>query len=189
MKIRSLEEEFLRLLEPLKDSLYRHALRLCWSESQVSDAVQEAVLIAWREFAKFQSGTNFKAWVFKILVNTILRYNKRVARNREYSGVDLRTDLDQVLDREDAWASLLAEPARLTQLLDDRLAKALERLSYGERQCLLLRLLEDFSYKEIATMLEMPMGTVMSNVHRARIKLREQLASLAVERGYMGDVR
>jgi RNA polymerase sigma-70 factor (ECF subfamily) len=67
--------------------------------------------------------------------------------------------------------------------LDDRLVSALDKLGVDERQCLLLRLVEGFTYREIAEMIDVPLGTVMSHVHRARIKLREQLAELAIEVG------
>jgi RNA polymerase sigma-70 factor (ECF subfamily) len=95
--------------------------------------------------------------------------------------------LDGVLERESAWASVLEDPARILESLDERLAGAIGELRNDERQCLLLRLVEGFAYKEISSLLSMPMGTVMSHVHRARIKLREQLADLAVEQRLVRD--
>lgn len=183
MRRKPSSKEFLDLLEPLRDSLYRYARRMAWDGEQVADIVQEAVMTAWREFARFRPGTNFKAWMFKILINTLYRLNKRVARRREATLDETHMDLHATLEREDTWAGLLENPDRLRQLLDERLVHALDRLGHDERQSLLLRLLEGFSYKEIAATLEIPLGTVMSHVHRARAKLREQLSTLAVEQG------
>lgn len=185
MKGRASSREFLELLEPIRDPLYRYAKRMTWDPNQVSDIVQEAVMTAWREFGRFERNTNFKAWMFKILVNTIYRLNKRMARRRESSFDETNVELSSILEREETWSMLLEHPDRLKQLLDERLARALDRLAMDERQCLLLRLLEGFSYKEIAATLGLPLGTVMSHVHRARAKLREQLSTLAIEHGLM----
>ncbi len=187
MKRKPSSKEFLDLLEPIRDSLYRYTGRMAWDREQVGDIVQEAVMVAWREFGRFQPGTNFKAWMFKILINTLYRLNKKVARRREAPLDETRIELHAVLEREDTWASLLDNPDRLRQILDDRLAHALDRLGLDERECLLLRLLEGFSYKEIAAALEIPLGTAMSHVHRARAKLREQLSALAIEHGLIKE--
>jgi len=182
--------EFLALLEPIRDALYRYARQMTWRADQAPDILQEAVMTAWREFGRFERGTNFKAWMFRILINTIYRLNKRTARQRAASLDEASMDVSMVMEREDTWSMLLDSPERLAELLDERLVQALDRLGADERQCLLLRLLEGFSYKEIAAMLEIPMGTVMSHVHRARGKLRERLSGLAVEQGLLkGDAR
>jgi len=154
---------------------------MAWAEEEVADIVQEAVMTAWREFGRFQRDTNFKAWMFRILINTSFRLNKRLARRQAASLDESAMELEASMEREDAWASLLESPARLRELLDARLAAAIDDLSETERECLLLRVLEQFSYKEIAAMLDMPMGTVMSHVHRGRMRLRERLAGMAVE--------
>jgi RNA polymerase sigma-70 factor (ECF subfamily) len=141
-------------------------------------------MTAWRRFDQFRPGTNFRAWAFQILVNTMYRFNRRVARQREVTTGEDGFDAFEFVQREGAWSALLKDQEALAELLDERLARALERLGVEERQCLLLRLLEDFSYREISTMLQIPMGTVMSHVHRARMKLREALAAVAVEQGW-----
>ena len=179
--------EFLDLLEPIRDSVQRYAARMAWGDSQVNDIVQEAVMTAWREFERFEANTNFKAWMFRILINTIYRLNKRVARHSGPQLDDAHQDLHATMEREEAWNALLDSPEQLREMLDDRLVVALDRLGDDERQCLLLRLLEGFSYKEISAMLDIPMGTAMSHVHRARLKLREELASLAVEHGLLKE--
>ena len=80
---RKASKVFLDLLEPIKDSLYGYARRAVWREDQVADVVQEAFMTGWREFQRFQLGTNFRAWMFQILVNTVYRLNKRVGRRRD----------------------------------------------------------------------------------------------------------
>ena len=174
---------FLELLDPIRDSLYGYAYRAVWHKDQAADVVQEALMAGWRGFGRFEPGTNFRAWMFRILVNTIYRFNKKSTRRREVALEDKTMDANAVLEREDAWSQLLENPDMLTQLLDERLVRSLDRLGDDERQCLLLRLLQGFAYKEIAAMLNIPLGTVMSHVHRARLKLRKELASLAVEHG------
>ena len=177
----------MEMLTPLRDPLYRYARRGAWRGDEAGDIVQEAVMTAWREFGRFEHGTNFRAWMFKVLVNTIFRFNKRLSRRRETPLDENVVDVYTTLEREDTWSMLLHDPDKLTQLLDERLAHALDRLGPSERQCLLLRLLEGFSYREISEMMRIPLGTVMSHVHRARIKLREALAALAIERGWINE--
>lgn len=176
-------ERFLRQLEPIRHALQRFALRNAWRRDQVSDIVQETVMTAWRHFARFEEGTNFRAWVFKILINTLYRMNRRTTRGREVRVEPEVVDAQQALERETAWESILENPQRVLDGLDDRVVQALATLGAVERQCFLLRLLEDFSYKEIAELLDLPMGTVMSHVYRARMKLRERLAALALAEG------
>ncbi len=176
-------DKFLGLLEPIRDSLHRFAVRNTWRRDQVPDVLQETVMTAWRQFDRFQEGTNFRAWMFKILINTQYRINRKTHRSREIVGEVDMFDAEDILEKESAWASILDDPQRVLEALDDRVVAALDGLAPTERQCFLLRLLEDFSYKEIAEQLDLPMGTVMSHVYRARMKLRERLASLALEEG------
>ena len=180
-------QEFLALLEPIKVRIERYALRSAWNREQGGDIVQEAVMTAWREFHRFEKGTDFRAWVFRILINTIYSFNKKTGRDRKHGSALPIESFDGVWERESAWASVLEDPARILESLDERLAGAIGELRNDERQCLLLRLVEGFSYKEISSLLSMPMGTVMSHVHRARLKLREQLADLAVEQRLVRD--
>lgn len=181
--------DFLALVEPLRDVLYRHARRAAAREDDAADLVQEAVLVAWREFERFEPGTNFRAWIFRILVQITMRHNRRCGRRRE---VTLATDDEPIdadplamLEREEAWQMLLGDAERLMEVIDDRLARALRALDDTARQCLLLRLHAGFSYREIASILGVPLGTAMSHVHRARLRLREELAAVAVERGWI----
>jgi RNA polymerase sigma-70 factor (ECF subfamily) len=182
-------EAFLAQLEPLRHQLYGYACRALNQAETVPDALQEVVLTAWREFPRFVPGTNFRAWVFRIMVNTVFNFNKRGARERIVSDADAALDVEAILEHEAEWALILEDPGRLRELLDERLVHALDALGANERQCLLLCLFQGFSYKEIAGMLDIPLGTVMSHVHRARMKLRERLASLAIEHRYASEGR
>lgn len=179
-------KQFLALIEPLKISIERFAQLQAWSKHQAGDIVQEAVMTAWREFHRFELGTDFRAWIFRILINTVYSFNKKSNRARKLSSNVPVEDVDAVMERENAWASVLQSPEKVFDSLDERLVSALQALSIDEKQCLLLRILEGLSYKEIATLLEMPMGTVMSHVHRARLKLRERLTDMAVELNLVG---
>lgn len=185
--VKTRPRRFLDLVEPIRDQLYRYARRAAWRDNDVPDIIQEAAMTAWRSFDKFEGGTNFRAWVFQILVNTTFSFNKRVKRQREVSFEHAQLDPADALERESAWSEVLDQPDMLAGLIDGRIARSLERLNDVERQCFLLKLLEDFAYKEIAAMLGMPVGTVMSHVHRARMKLREDLAAVAVERGLVRE--
>jgi len=175
-------KRFLEWVEPIKDSLYRYARRAAWRGEDIDDVVQEAFMTAWQKLPGFEPGTNFRAWMFQILVNKVYQRNKQVRRRREIGWDDATVDLDATLAKENAWATLLDDQDKLMQLMDERLVRSLNRLRPAERQCLLLKLLEGFTYKEIASMLGIPLGTVMSHVHRARMALRESLALFAVER-------
>ena len=176
-------EEFLELLRPIRDSLHRFAVRSTWRKDQAQDILQEAIMTAWRQFDRFETGTNFRAWMFKILLNTVYRVNRKTHRAREVRFETESFDVAAVLDKQEAWLSILEDPQRVIESLDDRVVQGLRRLAPTERECFLLRLLEGFSYKQIAEQLGLPMGTVMSHVYRARMKLRERLAGLAIEEG------
>lgn len=187
MSRRQASEEFLELLAPVRDALYRHARRMAWNDEDATDIVQEAVMTAWREFGRFQRDSNFKAWMFRILINSAYRLNKKHVRHQMASLEDAPAEPADAMEREDAWASLLDAPDRLNELLDDRLVHALQQLGDDERQCLLLRIVDEFNYKEISDLMGMPLGTVMSHVHRGRARLRERLAALAVEFRLLGE--
>jgi RNA polymerase sigma-70 factor (ECF subfamily) len=180
-------DAFLALLAPNRDALYRFALRNAWRKDQAVDALQEAIMTAWRQFDRFERGSNFRAWMFKILLNTLYRVNRKTSRARETVLEAEPFEAGDAFEREAAWASVIEDPERVREVLDDHLVEAIDALGEAERQCLLLRLLEDLSYKEIASVLALPMGTVMSHVYRARMKLRDKLTELAIQQGFMKE--
>lgn len=184
--MRRAASEFLELLEPVQDGLFNYARRMVWQADLAEDVVQETVMIAWREFGRFRRGTDFHAWVFRILIHTLYRFNRRAGRRRERP-LSEAPEWGALLAREDAWEALRQQPGRLREMLDQRLAQAIDGLDDQQRECLLLRLVGGLRYREIAGLLDMPVGTVMSHVHRARMSLRERLAALALEEGIVSE--
>lgn len=179
---------FLDELLPLRDALYGFARKASFRPDLAADLVQQASLIAWREFPRFRPGTNFRAWMFRILVNTVHTSNKHAGRERRRADpvADPErlcgADLGAAFEQEEAWASVRSDPSRLADLLGDHLAAALGAVPEEPRTALLLRLIGDLTYREISGVLQLPVGTVMSHVHRARQELRRRLASREVAR-------
>ncbi|QOJ14653.1 MAG: RNA polymerase sigma factor [Planctomycetia bacterium] len=168
-------EEFLRLLAPLRDALWRYARRSLGSDDRAGDAVQEAALVAWSDFGRFEPGTNFRAWMYRILTNAIFRTRRRDGRQRSLEALE-----SEPVQTADAVDLTSVDGASLREHLDDDVAAAMDELSAAERQCLLLRVLDGLTYREISGALDMPAGTVMSLVHRARLKLKAALNDAGV---------
>ncbi|HVM55483.1 MAG TPA: sigma-70 family RNA polymerase sigma factor [Acidimicrobiales bacterium] len=168
------------------DSLYAGALRMTRNPADAEDLVQETYLKAYRGFGGFQEGTNLKAWLFRILTNTYInRYRQQKRRPEE-------TDLDDVEDFylyrrlggiDEARISKSAEDTLLELFTDDEVKDALESLPESFRMAVLLADVEGFAYKEIAEILDIPIGTVMSRLHRGRKALQKALYDFAVDRG------
>jgi RNA polymerase sigma-70 factor (ECF subfamily) len=179
-----LRERFEREVVPLVASLYGAALRLTRNPSDAEDLVQETVLRAWRGFAGFEEGTNLKAWLYRILTNGyISTYRKK---QREPVTVEGPDDVDEwyLYDRLGARSvEASAESEVLDRLPDAEVKAALEELPEQFRIAVLLSDVEGFSYKEIAGILDVPIGTVMSRLHRGRRRLEKALYDLAKERG------
>ncbi len=135
--------------------------------TKAEDVVQETYLQAWRSFDRFEPGTNCRAWLFKIMLNTIRHHR------RDLFHVRLAKESDEILQQTAAAAPV---PERITE---QAILRALGRLPEDYRAAVLLADVEEFSYKEIAGMLRVPIGTVMSRVSRGRKLLRETLGDLA----------
>ena len=181
-------DEFVALLSPHRDALYRFARHMCWDRNRADDVLQDALLAAFHRFDQFEPGTNFKAWIFRFLANTLLNENRKY--RKEPDTVDAAEVGDAAPAAADsAYESVLADADRegFLEQLSDPLKRALEGLSEAERTVFLLRIVEDFSYKEISELLDIPPGTAMSHLHRGRAKLRERLADYARTHGYDAD--
>ena len=167
--------------------LYSAALRMTRNPADAEDVVQETFLKAYRAYGSFQEGTNLKAWLYRILTNTYInRYRKAQRRPSE---VELGELQDLYLFRrlgEQSGASESAESEVLEQFVDSDVIAALESLPDNFRMPVLLADVEGFAYKEIAEMLDIPIGTVMSRLHRGRKALQKKLWHLAEERGITG---
>jgi RNA polymerase sigma-70 factor (ECF subfamily) len=160
---------FEELALPLLGSLYSHALWLTRDSTEAEDLVQEALSKALRAFGSFQSGTNFKAWVFRILHNTFLSSRTAIAASRT---VFLE---DQPEMPEAADAAPTPEDNLIQFNNETALYEALDQLQPQLRGILLLCDVEELKYKDIAVVLDLPIGTVMSRISRARTALRRLL--------------
>jgi RNA polymerase sigma-70 factor, ECF subfamily len=154
------------------DALYATALRLTANPADAEDLVQDTYLKAFRSASQFEPGTNLKAWLFTILHNTFLNRRRRAVR--EPVGVDPQ-EIEQAAVGLSA-ATPTPEELLLRDTLDADLKAALESLPDAFRHAVWLRDVEEFSYAEIASMLGIPIGTVMSRISRGRRLLYQQLA-------------
>jgi RNA polymerase sigma-70 factor (ECF subfamily) len=167
-------------------SLFSAALRMTRNPADAEDLVQETYLRAYRGFGSFEQGTNLKAWLYRILTNTFInRYRAGKRRPDE-------TDLDDVEDLylyrrlgglEAARVGRSAEDELLDVLTESEVKEALESLPEQFRMAVLLADVEGFAYKEIAEILDIPIGTVMSRLHRGRRALQKRLYEFAAHRG------
>lgn len=166
--------------------LYSAALRMTRNAADAEDVVQETFLKAYRAYDSFTEGTNLRAWLYRILTNTYInRYRKQQRRPNE---VDLGEVEDLYLYKrigsgEAGSASRSAETEVLDAFVDEDVRSAIESLPEHFRLPVLLADVEGFAYKEIAEMLDVPIGTVMSRLHRGRKTLQKALWAVAVERG------
>ena len=171
---------------PFAPQLYSAALRMTRNQADAEDLVQEAYLRGFRGFGGFTEGTNLRAWLFRILTNAFINtYRSQQRRPAESDLADLE---DMYLYRrlptlETVGPSRSAEDQLLDMLTDDEVKRALEDLPENFRLPVLLADVEGFAYKEIAEMLDIPIGTVMSRLHRGRKAMQKSLYDFAVARG------
>jgi RNA polymerase sigma-70 factor (ECF subfamily) len=167
-------------------ALYSAAMRMTRNPSDAEDLVQETYLKAYRAFGSFQEGTNLKAWLYKILTNTFINTYRAKKRRPD------QTELDEVEDLylfrrlgglEAVAAGRSAEEEVLDSITDAEVKAAVEALPEGFRLAVLLADVEGFSYKEIAEILDIPIGTVMSRLHRGRKSLQKTLHEFGAQRG------
>ena len=183
-----LKERFERDVLPLLPSLYSAAMRLTRNRSDAEDLVQETYLRAYRGFAGFKEGTNLRAWLYRILTNSFINTYRK--KQREPQTVEGPDDVDEwyLYDRLGGRSvEESAETEVLDQIPDQDVKDALESLPERFRLPVLLADVEGFSYKEIAEIMETPIGTVMSRLHRGRKALEKALWDTAKERGLVRD--
>lgn len=178
-------EEFLELVEHHRHEFYRYMVRTLWSTHNVDDVFAEAVLSAYENLQKFEKGTNFRAWMYRIITNKCFVANRHTQRTPQPIDAMPAGALPAAHEAPD-YAELLADPERVLEKVGDEVYSAFGKLSEKEQACLMLRAVEEFSYKEIAEILDIPVGTVMTHLARGRAKLRKDLTDYAREQGVIG---
>lgn len=175
--------EFERLALEHLDPLYAAALRLTRHERDAEDLVQDTFLRAYRFFDKFERGTNIKAWLFKILTNTFINRYRRSTKERSIVDGAERDVHDRFVSRDATEVAANPEKAFFEKLLSDDVLRAVDALPVDFRMVVILADLQEFSYKEIADILDVPVGTVMSRLYRGRRLLQRSLAAYAAASG------
>jgi RNA polymerase sigma-70 factor (ECF subfamily) len=171
---------------PFVDSLYNTAYRMTRSAEDAEDLVQETYFKAYKYYDKFEEGTNLKAWLFKILKNTFINnYRKRKLEPRSVDFAEIEDSFERIVRRDASEPPSDPESDFFSNVLDDDVKRALESLPYDYRMVVVLADLEDFSYKEIAEILDCPVGTVMSRLYRGRKLLEKALLKYARKHGYI----
>jgi RNA polymerase sigma-70 factor (ECF subfamily) len=176
---------------PLLDSLYAGALRMTRNPSDAEDLVQETMMRAYRAFARFEPGTNIKAWLFRILTNAYINvYRKKQREPRQVSQDEVQEfDLYRELRDFDPDQTETPERIVLDKLVDSDILDAIDDLPEQFRMAVVLSDVEGFSYAEMAEIMDVPLGTVMSRLHRGRKALQKRLWEIARDRGIVKGPR
>jgi RNA polymerase sigma-70 factor (ECF subfamily) len=169
------------------DALYNTAVRLTRSPVEAQDLVQETYLKAYRFFHRFELGTNVKAWLFTILRNTYINTYRKASRQQQQVDFDQIAPFYADTSSDLEWTEGGSTEEMLRHLVHDDVKRALDALPEEYRMVVLLADLEDFAYKEIAEIMECPVGTVMSRLFRGRRLLRKSLAEFAKKSGYVKE--
>lgn len=182
---RKLRERFLEELDPVVDSLHRAALRMTGDNSRAEDVLQEAILKAYRFFATYREGTNFRAWMHRVLYTVFV--NTTRDRGPKASTLDAvpepEDDLQPLVDELDRPTHTQRAKAVL-ESVDERIKQAVLDLPHDLRMVFLLSTIEGLKYREIADVMECPLGTVMSRLFRSRRMLQERLLDFAKDEGF-----
>ena len=161
-------EDFESAALPHLNDLYRTAVKLLGDNTRADDVIQDVYLKAWKSFHRFEPGTNCRAWLFKIMFNCIHDHRRRWMNTR------MVDEPDEVIEQ-----TLAAAPPVPERLEDGQILAALDNLPLTYREVVILADVEEMAYKEIAEILKIPMGTVMSRLSRGRGLLRATLAGVA----------
>lgn len=180
------DQEFVDLVEKHRSEFFRYVERTVWNESVAEDVFSSAVMAAYEQLERFQKGTNFRAWMFRILTNKCFVANRETAR----SAIDIESIDESRLAREPGLdREAMQNPDWFLDQCGDEVSRAMRNISTAERACLMLRTVEKLSYKEIASTLDIPVGTVMTHLARGRARLRLRLSDYARDRGILKDLR
>lgn len=180
------QNDFEEEVIPHLDAMYNFALRLTSDPSDAEDLVQDTIVKAYRFFSSYEKGTNAKAWLFRILKNSYINnYRKKSKQPNQVDYDEVSSFYETVRDERTDTSNL--EDKMYRELVDDDISRALDELPEDFRTVVLLCDIEDFTYEEIANMLDVPIGTIRSRLHRGRNLLKSQLQEYASNRGYDSD--
>ena len=172
------QHHFAEKATPYMDQLYSHALRLTKNPADAEDLVQETYLKGYKAFNSFKDGTNLRAWLFRILTNSFINAYRKKQRSfdeQEVEDIEAINTLSSADYSSNTHLGISAEDALFERLTDDEIQTAIDSLPGTYKDVVLLADVQGFSYKEIAEILDVPDGTVMSRLHRARAKLKDLL--------------
>ncbi len=177
------QEDFNDEMLPHLDALYNFALKLTANNDDAEDLVQDTIVKAYRFFSSYEKGTNAKGWLFRILKNSYINNYRKASKQPQ------KVDYDEI---EPFYETIRSEQSNTTdmesnmygQLMDDDVTGALSRLPEDFRTVVLLCDIEGFTYEEIANMLDVPIGTIRSRLHRGRNLLKAELMEYATRRGF-----
>lgn len=180
------QQDFNEEILPHLDALYNFGLRLTADPNDAEDLVQDTIVKAFRFFSSYEKGTNAKAWLFRILKNSYINnYRRKSKKPQEVDYNEVASFYESI--RAERTESSDLEDKMFRELIDDDLSNALDSIPEDFRTVVLLCDVEDFTYEEIANMLDVPIGTIRSRLHRGRNLLKAQLMEYATNRGYATD--
>lgn len=188
LKPSDIAERFENEALPLLSTIYAGAYRLTQDPTSAEDLTQETFLKAYAAFHQFEPGTNIKAWLFRIMQNTFISQYRKDSKAPYQTSVDELEEWElSALEATSQTVLPSAEMQALRSMPDTVIVDALKQLPEEFRTPVYLADAEGFSYAEIAEILDIPMGTVMSRIHRARVRLRGLLTEYAREQGVLKD--
>lgn len=180
------QKDFDEEIIPHMDALYNFALRLTTDPNDAEDLVQDTIVKAYRFFSSYEKGTNAKAWMFRILKNSFINNYRKSSKKPNQVDYDEVSSYYESIRAESTDTSDL-ENLMFRELMDDDVTIALSRLPEDFRTVVMLCDVEGYTYEEIANMLDVPIGTIRSRLHRGRNLLKTELIEYAKQRGYTGD--
>ncbi|MAL18227.1 MAG: RNA polymerase subunit sigma [Balneola sp.] len=180
------QKDFDEEIIPHMDALYNFALRLTTDPNDAEDLVQDTIVKAYRFFSSYEKGTNAKAWMFRILKNSFINNYRKTSKKPSQVDYDEVSSYYESIRAERTETSDL-ESLMFREMMDDDLSEALTRLPEDFRTVVLLCDVDGYTYEEIANMLDVPIGTIRSRLHRGRNLLKTELLEYAKKRGYTGD--
>jgi RNA polymerase sigma-70 factor, ECF subfamily len=177
------ERMFRNDMVPHMDLLFNYALYLTGDREEAKDLLQETFLKAFRFFDRFKEGTNARAWLYRIMRNTFINEYRRVKRTPSVVEFDEQVTPSQMLPQDPRQSTDLRERID-AEMFEDEVAVAISALPEKFKSVIVLRDVEDLPYEEIAEALDIPVGTVRSRLHRARVILSDALSQYARSKGY-----